>query len=73
MSLTAKCMKDDLLELSNKYKKLSMQEFELAAKANTTADYSLHLNAFNVYHQLSETYRLMSMKSAEYINQFPGV
>lgn len=73
MGITAELMKDDLLELSNKYKKLSMQEFELAAKAGNTADYSLHLNTFNVYHQLSETYRMMSMKSVEYINQFPGV
>lgn len=66
-------MKEDLQKLSDHYKALEKEEFILALRANTTTEQAEHGQAYSFYHKLSETYRLMSLKTDDYTNQFPGV
>lgn len=66
-------MKEDLQKLSDYYKTLEKKEFILALQANTSTEQNRHGQAYSFYHKLSEIYRMMSLKTDDYVNQFPGV
>ena len=65
-------MKEDLQKLSDHYKALEKEEFILALRANTTTEQAEHGQAYSFYHKLSELYRMMSLRTEGYVNQFPG-